>query len=39
MSRPKIYLAAVGFLALALFGFWYAYGFKVFFLAKPVISG
>ena len=39
MNRPETYLAAFAFLAMLALGFWYAGGFTVFFVAKPVIQG
>ncbi len=36
---PETYLGALGFLGMLALGFWYAGGFRVFLVIKPVIQG
>jgi hypothetical protein len=38
-QTPETYIGALIVLALIALGFWYGGGFKIFFVAKPVISG
>ncbi len=39
MLRPETFIGGLCFLAMLALGFWYGGGFRVFWLARPVISG